>query len=244
MSTASPKAPEQDLRIPERSFGSIYGNPNLRSSVSIVGLGCSSFSTFFWSAEEWEGVSPEKWSVASLEKSHRRVQEWIRTIEYAVLEAGITLLDTAPWYGHGTSEVVIGWAMEELSNRDTNFLRENLTINTKVGRYEAEPSRQFDFSAAATLESVQRSLQRLQCCGYIDVLQLHDPEFAPSMEILFQETIPAMLKCQEKGWCRALGMTGTVILLEWRWISSRPAIASIWSNGSLSGISHFFITVS
>jgi aryl-alcohol dehydrogenase-like predicted oxidoreductase len=163
--------------------------------------------------------------VASLEKSHCRVQEWIRAIEYAVLEAGITLLDTAPWYGHGTSEVVIGWAMEELSNKDKNFLRENLTINTKVGRYEADPSKQFDFSAAATLESVQRSLQRLQCCGYIDVLQLHDPEFSPSMELLFQETIPTMLKCQERGWCRALGMTGKIVLLVWHWLTPLPLLS-------------------
>ena len=220
MSIANTNMPGQDLRIPKRPFGSIYDNSNLRSSVSIVGLGCSSFSTFFWSDDDWDGVSPEKWSVESLEKSHCRVQEWIRAIEYAVLEAGITLLDTAPWYGHGTSEVVIGWAMEELSNKNTKFLRESFTINTKVGRYEADPKQQFDFSAAATLASVQRSLQRLQCAGYIDVLQVHDPEFAPSIELLFQETIPTMLQCQERGWCRALGMTGKIVLFVRRWLSS------------------------
>lgn len=150
----------------------------------------------------------DQWSPNTLQKSHPRVQEWIQTIRYAVLEAGINLLDTAPWYGHGTAEVVIGWALEELSNSNSGFLRENLTINTKVGRYEADPRQQFDFSATATLQSVKRSLERMQCCGYIDVLQLHDPEFAPSLDMLFQETIPAMLECQEKGWCRALGMTG------------------------------------
>jgi len=213
MSSTHPTEQEEDHRttLPRRPFGSVYGNHRLPSSVSIVGLGCSSFSTFFWGKDEWAGLSLVPWSVDSFQKSHHRVQEWIKTIECAVLEAGITLLDTAPWYGHGTSEVVIGWAMEELSKNDNDFIRENLIINTKVGRYEADVSRQFDFSAAATLESVQRSLDRLQCCGYIDVLQLHDPEFAPSLEILFQETIPTMLKCQEKGWCRALGMTGEFV---------------------------------
>ena len=227
MNTANPKEPLRDLRIPQRPFGLINDNHRLPASVSILGLGCSSFPTFFWSTDEWGGLSPEMWSVGSLQKSHRRVQQWIQTIEYAVLEAGITLLDTAPWYGHGISEVVIGWAIEEISNKDRSFLRENLTINTKVGRFEADPNRQFDFSAATTLESVQRSLQRLQCCGYIDVLQLHDPEFSPTLEILFEETIPAMLQCQEKGFCRALGMTGSVLFTCWPCVQCMSGFSSL-----------------
>ena len=57
----------------------------------------------------------------------------------------MTLLDTAPWYGHGTSEVVVGWALQELL-RDNQIQRNDLTINTKIGRYEADLTRQFDFS--------------------------------------------------------------------------------------------------
>ena len=45
-------------------------------------------------------------------------------------------------------------------------------------------------------------------CGYIDVLQLHDPEYAPSLDQLFTETLPAMMECRKKGLCRALGLTG------------------------------------
>lgn len=115
-------------------------------------------------------------------------------------------MDTAPWYGHGTSEVVIGWALEEIL-RPNVVDRKDILINTKVGRYEAEPSKQFDFSKQTTLHSVKRSLTRMKC-QYIDVLQLHDPEFAPSLEQLMDETIPAMLECQANGWCRELGMTG------------------------------------
>ena len=86
-------------------------------------------------------------------------------------------------------------------------IREDIIINTKVGRYESDPSKQFDFSRSTTLASVQRSLRRLNC-SYIDVLQLHDPEFAPSLDQLMNETIPAMIECRKNGWCRALGMTG------------------------------------
>ena len=190
--------------IPKRPFGSVCKNQRLPDAVSMVGLGCSSFSTFFWDRDEEPSAD---WSVDGLDRNHPRVKAWIRTIDYAVTVAGITLLDTAPWYGHGTSEVVIGWSLEELCS-SRGFPREQLIINTKVGRYEADPSEQFDYSAAATLHSVQRSLQRMKCGNYIDVLQLHDPEFSPSLNILMKETIPAMIKCQEKGWCRALGITG------------------------------------
>jgi aryl-alcohol dehydrogenase-like predicted oxidoreductase len=191
--------------IPKRPFGSVSNNQRLPASVSIVGLGCSSFSTFFWAPDEAKAGETGEWSVDRLQRTHPRVQAWIQTIKYAVTAVGITLLDTAPWYGYGTSEVVIGWALEELVGR--GFQRELLIINTKVGRYELDPAKQFDFSAAVTVQSVQRSLQRMTC-AYIDVLQLHDPEFAPSLEILMKETIPAMMECQEKGWCRAIGMTG------------------------------------
>lgn len=131
------------------------------------------------------------------------VQEWIRTIQYSLQSAGITLLDTAPWYGHGTSEIVIGWALEDLNEFD----RDSIQINTKIGRYEADPAHQFDFSRSASLASVQRSITRMKC-SYIDVLQLHDPEFAPSLEELFLDAIPAMIECREKGLCKALGLTG------------------------------------
>jgi L-galactose dehydrogenase len=177
-------------------------NKNLPSSVPIVGLGCSSFSAFFLSPQEYAdlggALAPE-----TIDPLHPKVQEWIDTIHFAI-QSGITLLDTAPWYGHGTSEMVIGWAMERL---DESIPRDSLTLNTKVGRYEADPRKQFDFSYDTTLMSVQRSLTRMKC-QYINVLQLHDPEFAPTLEILLEETIPAMLECRKRGYCKALGMTG------------------------------------
>lgn len=97
--------------------------------------------------------------------------------------------------------------------------RTKLIINTKIGRYESDPLKQFDFTYETTMQSVQRSLQRMNC-GYIDVLQLHDPEFligmpmTPSssekngMEMLLTETIPALLECKSKGWTKGLGITG------------------------------------
>mmetsp|Transcript_28566 Transcript_28566/g.52133 ORF Transcript_28566/g.52133 Transcript_28566/m.52133 type:complete len:287 (+) Transcript_28566:698-1558(+) len=45
-------------------------------------------------------------------------------------------------------------------------------------------------------------------CDYIDVIQLHDPEFAPSISLLKQETIPALFECRQRGWTKAIGLTG------------------------------------
>lgn len=60
---------------------------------------------------------------------------------------------------------------------------------------------------STTISSVFRSLERMNC-DYIDVLQLHDPEFAPNMTILIEETIPALLECKKRGWTKAIGLTG------------------------------------
>jgi aryl-alcohol dehydrogenase-like predicted oxidoreductase len=193
------------MRVPRRNLP--RSNPNLPQDVPIIGLGCSSFSHFFWTKEGLEQAGGEsQWTPETIQQSHPRVQEWIQTIHCAIQDYGITLLDTAPWYGHGTSEVVMGWAFEDLF-RVKPDARATLIINTKVGRYEKDPSRQFDFSYGATMTSVELSLRRMNC-GYIDVLQLHDPEFSPTLTILLDETIPAMIECQEKGWCKALGLTG------------------------------------
>jgi L-galactose dehydrogenase len=241
-SSSSNSTSATNRKVPRRPFGILVNNERLSPTLPIIGLGCSSFSTFFWSKEDDEKASqqqqqessssspPHPWEADTIDHTHPVVQEWIQTIHEAILEHGITLLDTAPWYGHGTSEVVIGWAMQELlvenntsynpqSSSDDGSMplkkaktrrripRHELVINTKIGRYEADPIQQFDFSKDATLASVQRSLQRMKC-KYINVLQLHDPEFAPSLEQLLHETIPAMVTCRSNGWCCALGMTG------------------------------------
>lgn len=88
-------------------------------------------------------------------------------IRHAVLDRGIYLLDTAPWYGHGTSEKVVGFALDTIlsdesvssnhtanesshtppTRQRTGFLhRSRLIVNTKVGRYESDPLKMFDFS--------------------------------------------------------------------------------------------------
>eukprot|EP00547_Thalassionema_nitzschioides_P005496 CAMPEP_0194206098 /NCGR_PEP_ID=MMETSP0156-20130528/5214_1 /TAXON_ID=33649 /ORGANISM="Thalassionema nitzschioides, Strain L26-B" /LENGTH=396 /DNA_ID=CAMNT_0038932529 /DNA_START=61 /DNA_END=1248 /DNA_ORIENTATION=+ len=193
--------------VPRRPLSVPVKNPNFPKDLPIIGLGCSSFSHFFWSEEELrQAGGSNQWKPDSMDRCHVYVQEWIQTIHYAIDTCGITLLDTAPWYGHGTSEMVLGWAFEELFEKKPN-LRKTLTINTKVGRYEEDPKKQFDFSYDTTILSVERSLRRMNL-EYIDILQLHDPEFSPSLKVLLEGAIPAMIECRKRGLCKSLGITG------------------------------------
>jgi len=136
--------------------------------------------------------------------------ESIRAI-HAALDAGINLIDTAPVYGFGASERIIGRA---IAGR-----REQVLIATKCGlRWDTDkgephfrsteqaidPSGQIVVrrycAAASIVEEVERSLQRLGT-DYIDLLQTHWQD--PSTPI--EETAAAMLKLKEQGKIRAIG---------------------------------------
>lgn len=78
---------------------------------------------------------------------------------------------------------------------------------TKVGRYEKDLKNMFDFSAEKTLESVNLSLKRMKL-DYLDVVQIHDIEFAPSLDMVLNETLPTLEKIRKSGKIRFLGVTG------------------------------------
>ncbi|KAJ7381280.1 hypothetical protein OS493_001398 [Desmophyllum pertusum] len=65
----------------------------------------------------------------------------------------------------------------------------------------------FDFSAERTVQSVEESLKRLGL-EYIDIIQIHDMEFAPSLDIIINETLPALQKLKDTGKVKFIGITG------------------------------------
>lgn len=65
----------------------------------------------------------------------------------------------------------------------------------------------FDFSAKKTRESVQRSLDHLGL-DYVDVIQIHDIEFAPNFDILLNETLPTLEELVKEGKAKYIGVTG------------------------------------
>jgi len=89
----------------------------------------------------------------------------------AALKGGITLFDTAPNYGHGNSEKLLGEALK--GNREKVF------INSKFG-HDSEGGT--DFSVDRLEKSVRGSLKRLQT-DYLDSVILHNPP----MEMLYKD---------------------------------------------------------
>ena len=82
---------------------------------------------------------------------------------HAALAAGCNFFDTAPNYGDGASETLLGEAL--------NGRRAEAVICTKFGHGGPEGE---DFSVPGLRSSLEESLRRLQT-DYIDVLLLHNP---------------------------------------------------------------------
>lgn len=86
--------------------------------------------------------------------------------------------------------------------------RQAYYIATKVGRYElGSYEKQFDFSAKRTKQSIDISLGYLGL-DYVDVLQIHDVEFAENLDIVINETLPAVEEARKQGKTRFIGFSG------------------------------------
>lgn len=119
---------------------------------------------------------------------------------HQALKQGINYIDTAPWYGQGRSEELLGKALKDIP-------RNAYYIGTKVGRYETDPTKMFDFSREKTLWSVDHSLKLLGL-DYVDIIQVHDIEFAPNLDIVLNETLPVLQSVVKSGKARYIGVTG------------------------------------
>jgi len=121
--------------------------------------------------------------------------EAIRTIRSAV-DRGITLIDTAPVYGFGRSEEIVGKALA------SDGLRRRVSIATKVGLdwTNGEPFR--NATRARIFAEIEASLKRLQT-DVIDIYQVHWPD--PMTPI--NETAEAMAILFKQGKIRAIGVS-------------------------------------
>ncbi|HEX4782211.1 MAG TPA: aldo/keto reductase [Usitatibacter sp.] len=121
-------------------------------------------------------------------------EESVRTIRSAV-ERGITLIDTAPVYGFGRSEEIVGLAL-------SGGLRRSAIIATKVGLEWQGGSVRRNSSPARIRREVDESLRRLRT-DYIDLYQVHWPD--PLVPI--QETAGALARLVKEGKVRAIGVS-------------------------------------
>ncbi|MCP8305277.1 MAG: aldo/keto reductase [archaeon] len=143
--------------------------------VSYIGLGTWAIGGWMW------GGTDEKESILTI---------------HAALDKGINLIDTAPVYGFGLSEKIVGRAVEEYGDR------ENIIIATKVG-IEWKNGETFRNSTKKRIfKEIEDSLKRLRT-DYIDIYQVHWPD--PLVPI--GETAKAMKQLMKEGKIRAIGVS-------------------------------------
>lgn len=128
------------------------------------------------------------------------------------LDLGINLLDTAPEYGNGKTELRVGHALKG-RNRDS------FVLCTKIGKLLApeDPDKVFspefinplpfrlvyDYSYEGTLRSLDESLKRLGM-DRVDVLYLHDPD--DYYDEAIKGAYPALRKLRAEGVVSAIGV--------------------------------------
>ena len=112
-------------------------------------------------------------------------------------ENGVNFFDTAPVYGFGHSEKLIGKALKPV--------RDKVILATKCGlRWgkESLSSLRKDASRESILEEIDQSLRRLDT-DWIDLYQVHWPDAATSQK----ETMETLLEIQNKGKIRYIGVS-------------------------------------
>lgn len=161
--------------------------------ASVVALGTWAFGGWMWGGTDED---------AAIEAVH------------AALDAGINLIDTAPIYGFGLSEQIVGRALKDR--------RDRAVIATKCGMVtHPQGGGEFKFNATSAGYSddghigvylhlapesiraeVEASLRRLQT-DYIDLYQTHWQEQTTPRE----ETMATLLQLKDEGKIRAIGVS-------------------------------------
>ena len=134
------------------------------------------------------------WAIGGWMWGGTDVDESIRTIRSAV-DRGITLIDTAPAYGFGRSEEIVGAAL-------SGGLRDRAVVATKVGLEWRNGKVWRNSSPVRIRKEVEDSLRRLRT-DYIDLYQVHWPD--PGVPI--RETAEALARLLKEGKIRAIGVS-------------------------------------
>ncbi|MBS3743633.1 MAG: aldo/keto reductase [Wenzhouxiangellaceae bacterium] len=149
--------------------------PGTQIEVSRVALGTWAIGGWMW------GGTEEERSIATV---------------HAALDKGVDLVDTAPVYGFGTSEKIVGKALEQYGGRD------KIHISTKVALEWDDGDIFRNASRDRIMREVEDSLKRLRT-SYLDIYHVHWPDPTRPMD----ETARAMRKLFDDGVIRAVGVS-------------------------------------
>ena len=127
------------------------------------------------------------WGVISDTHWGKRAEEDSWQAMLAAVDCGVNFFDTAPMYGDGASETLLGKFLAE------NNLREKVIVASKIRPDKMSPEQ--------VLAECEESLQRLQT-DYIDLYQTH----WTSRDVSVAETWGAMRQLQQQGKVRHIGV--------------------------------------
>ncbi len=145
------------------------------------------------------------------------VTEAVEAIEVSI-DNGITTIDTAPVYGMGQSEELVGKAIKQKRQQVQVLTKFGMRWDTSSGDFtfdskdnNGNPVKIYKFNGKqSVMEECERSLKRLQT-DYIDLYQMHWPESTTPIE----ETMEALEILQQQGKILAGGVCNCPIdLLE------------------------------
>ena len=131
--------------------------------------------------------------------SEDRARDTVR----AIFSGPVNFIDTSRIYGLGRSEERIGDVIRERRGLPRGFV-----LSTKLDR-DPETNR---FDASQARRSLEESLRALEL-DRIDLLHLHDPEHADSLETTTgaEGALPELFRMKEEGLVKAVGLAaGTV----------------------------------
>jgi len=153
--------------------------------VTPIGLGCWVMGGWMW------GGADDDRSVAAIHKA---------------IDLGVNVIDTAPVYGEGHSEEVVGRALEGIRDRVVLATKCGLVWPPRTGRvhFTDPEGRTFfhNLEPDSVIAECEASLTRLRT-DVIDLYQCHWPDPGSSLD----DTMPALLKLQEQGKVRAVGVS-------------------------------------
>ena len=149
------------------------------------------------------------WAIGGWMWGGAEEKEAIEAIK-AAFNAGITTIDTAPVYGFGKSEELVGKAMQGI-RRDTYQILTKFGMNwqTEEGEYsfdsvdnDGNPFKMYKWaSKEKVMQECEDSLRRLKT-DYIDLYQIHWPDNSTAIS----ETFEAVQRLIEQGKVRAAGV--------------------------------------
>jgi aryl-alcohol dehydrogenase-like predicted oxidoreductase len=134
----------------------------------------------------------------------------------AAIDAGITVLDTADAYGHGSSEEIVGKALKSAS-----VPREDLFLATRFHNQIGDNPQHAGNSRRWIIQAVEDSLRRLGT-DYLDLYQAHRPD--PHTDLL--ETLTTLDGLVRSGKIRYYGTSAFPAheLVEAQWLAEKHGL--------------------